>query len=57
MPDNIIQVNDELIHTELKDLVRTSVEEALNAMLTVMPEMLNVKDIALFPIKDRRSTE
>ena len=57
MPDNIIPVNDELIHTELKDLVRTSVEEALNAMLTVMPEMQNVKDIALFPIKDRRSTE
>lgn len=57
MPDNIIQVNDELIHTELKDLVRTSVEEALNAMLdaeadalsmlTDMPEMLNVKDIVL----------
>ena len=33
MSDNIIQVNQEIIHTELKDLVRTSVEEALNAML------------------------
>lgn len=30
MSDNIIQVNQEIIHTELKDLVRTSVEEALN---------------------------
>lgn len=30
MSDNIIQVNDELIHTELKDLIRNSVEEALN---------------------------
>ena len=33
MSDNIIQVNQEIIHTELKDLVRASVEEALNAML------------------------
>ena len=33
MSDNIIQVNQEIIHTELKDLVRTSVEETLNAML------------------------
>ena len=40
MPDNIIQVNDELIHTELKDLVRTSVEEALNAMLDAEADRL-----------------
>lgn len=33
MPNNIIQLNQELIHTELKDLVRNSVEETLNAML------------------------
>ena len=33
MPDNIIQINKELIHTELKDLVKNSVEETLNAML------------------------
>ena len=28
MSDNIIQVNQDLIHTELKDLVRTSVEDS-----------------------------
>lgn len=33
MSDNIIQLNQELIHTELKDLVRNSVEETLNALL------------------------
>lgn len=33
MFDNIIQLNEELIKTELKGLVRTSVEETLNALL------------------------
>lgn len=33
MSDNIIQLNQELIHNELKDLVRSSVEETLNALL------------------------
>jgi transposase-like protein len=33
MSDNIIQLNEEIIKTELKDLVRTSVEETLNALL------------------------
>ena len=40
MSDNIIQVNNELIHTELKDLVRNSVEEALNAMLDAEADRL-----------------
>lgn len=40
MSDNIIQVNQEIIHTELKDLVRTSVEEALNAMLDAEADKL-----------------
>lgn len=40
MSDNIIQVNQEIIHTELKDLVRTSVEEALNAMLDAQADKL-----------------
>ena len=31
--DNIIQLNKDLIHSELKDLVRNSIEETLNAML------------------------
>ena len=30
MSDNIITLNSEFIHTELKDLVRNSVEETLN---------------------------
>ncbi len=33
MSDNIVQLNTELIHSELKDLVKNSVEETLNAML------------------------
>ena len=33
MPDNIVQLNTELIHSELKDLVKNSVEETLNALL------------------------
>ena len=32
MSGNIIQLNQDLIHTELKDLVKNSVEETLNAM-------------------------
>lgn len=33
MSNNIIQLNQELIHNELKDLVKNSVEETLNALL------------------------
>ena len=33
MSDNIIQLNEEIIKTELKDLVRSSVKETLNALL------------------------
>ena len=40
MSNNIIQVNDEIIHTELKDLVRTSEEDALNAMLDAEADRL-----------------
>lgn len=40
MSNSIIQVNDELIHSELKDLVRSSVEEALNAMLDAEADKL-----------------
>ena len=40
MSDNIIQVNKELIHTELKDLVKNSVEETLNAMLDAEADKL-----------------
>lgn len=40
MSDNIIQINKELIHTELKDLVKNSVEETLNAMLEAEADKL-----------------
>ena len=33
MSKNIVQLNQEVIHTELKELVKTSIEETLNAML------------------------
>lgn len=40
MSDNIIQLNQEIIHNELKDLVRNSVEETLNALLNNEAEQL-----------------
>ena len=40
MSDNIIQLNQDLIHTELKDLVKNSVEETLNAMLDAEADKL-----------------
>lgn len=40
MSDNIIQLNQNLIHDELKDLVRNSVEETLNAMLDAEADRL-----------------
>ena len=40
MSDNIIQLNQDLIHTELKDLVKNSVEETLNAMLDAESDKL-----------------
>ena len=33
MSGNIVQLDQNAIHTELKDLVKNSVEETLNAML------------------------
>ena len=40
MSDNIIQLNQDLIHTESKDLVKNSVEETLNAMLDAEADKL-----------------
>lgn len=40
MSDNIITHNQELIHTELKELVKNSVEETLNALLDAEAERL-----------------
>ena len=40
MSDNIVQLNTELIHSELRDLVKNSVEETLNAMLDAEADRL-----------------
>ena len=40
MSGNIIQLNQELIHSELKNLVKSSVEETLNAMLDAEADKL-----------------
>ena len=40
MSDNIVQLNTELIHSELKDLVKNSVEETLNALLDAEADRL-----------------
>ncbi len=42
MSDNIIQLNEQVIKTEIKDLVRNSVEETLNELLNQeADELLN----------------
>ncbi len=44
MSDNIIQLNEQLIKTELKELVRSSVEETLNSLLDKeADELLNAE--------------
>lgn len=44
MSDNIIQLNEDLIKHDLKDLVRSSVEETLNALLDKEAnELVNVQ--------------
>lgn len=40
MSENIVQLNQEVIHTELKELVKTSIEETLNAMLDAEADKL-----------------
>ncbi|UYO64391.1 IS256 family transposase [Acetobacterium wieringae] len=40
MSENIIQFNQEIIHNELRDLVRNSVEETLNALLDQEADVL-----------------
>jgi putative transposase len=40
MSDTIVQLNTELIHNELRDLVKNSVEETLNAMLDAEADKL-----------------
>ena len=50
MSDNIIQLNQELIHNELKDLVRNSVEETLNALLDhEADELVNAEKYERYP--------
>lgn len=44
MSDNIIQLNQDPIHNELKDLVRNNVEQTLNALLDhEAEELLNAE--------------
>ena len=57
MSDNIIQVNQEIIHTELKDLVRTSVEEALNAMLDAEADRLSSMPIVMLGMRNVKPTD
>ncbi len=40
MSDNIITLNQELIHTELQELVKNSVEETLNTLFDAKAERL-----------------
>ena len=40
MPDNILQLNTELIHSKLKDVVKNSVEETLDVMLEAEADKL-----------------
>ena len=40
MSENILQLNEEVIHTELKQLVKNSIEETLNSLLDAEAEQL-----------------
>ena len=57
MSDNIIQVNQEIIHTELTDLMRSSVEEALNAMLDAEADRLSSMPIVMLGMKNVKPTD
>lgn len=55
MSDNIIQLNEDLIKHDLKDFVRSSVEETLNALLDTitLPGVAKAaKAIGLNEVKD-----
>ena len=49
MSGNIIQLNDKFIQSELKTLVKNSVEETLNALLDAEADKLVVFCQALIP--------
>ena len=40
MSENIVQLNEDVIHTELKQLVKNSIEETLNSLLDAEAEQL-----------------
>jgi len=40
MSENIVQLNEEVIHTELKDLVKNTIEETLNSLLDAEADQL-----------------
>ena len=54
MSDKIIQLNEDLIKHDLKDLVRSSVEETLNALLdNEADELVNAKSMSVpLSVKD-----
>ena len=54
MSDNIIQLNEDLIKHDLKDLVRSSVEETLNALLDKeADELVNARSMSvLLTVRD-----
>lgn len=57
MSDKIIQLNEDLIKHDLKDLVRNSVEETLNALLDKEADELvnhNTSSQYTFAIPDRQ---
>ena len=48
MSDKIIKLNEDLIKHDLKDLVRSSVEETLNALLdNEADELVNAKSMSV----------
>ena len=53
MSDKIIQLNEDLIKHDLKDLVRSSVEETLNALLDKeADELVNAESMSV-PLSTR----
>ena len=52
MPEKIVQLNEEVIKVQLKDLVRSSVEETLNELLEAEAEKLT--QAARYECNERR---
>lgn len=57
MSDSIIHLKQELIHTELKDLVRNSVEEKLNVLLITKTTYGSMPGNMSVPVTAKGSTD